>query len=198
VISKRAILGILLFVVGVTGYSVNKFSSQSQHSPDHAAVSKQSSQPAVPVAEVGKTPHVTIINDKGKEIGTAVLKQEANGVSMHVKVSALPPGKHGIHIHEAAFEDSDFDSSGAHLNPYNKHHGLNNPKGPHLGDMPNLDVKSDGMAEGDFMITGASLEPGKENSLRGRSIIIHAKEDDQKTDPSGNSGNRIAGGVIPE
>ncbi|HJV45653.1 MAG TPA: superoxide dismutase family protein [Bacillota bacterium] len=192
VINRRIILGIFLLVFGIGGYTLTKTMHQAPPSVGEAV------QAEVPAAEIEKTPHVEIINEEGQNIGTVVLKQDAKGVALHIQVSKLSPGKHGIHIHEAAFADTDFETAGAHLNPYHKHHGLENPKGPHLGDMPNLDVKSDGTAEATFFLSNATLEKGKENSLSGRSIIIHEKEDDQKSDPAGNSGERIAGGVIPE
>lgn len=184
---KRLFAGLFILAVGITGYTLSGTPSSSD---------KTVNQKAIPVSEQANTPHVQIVNDKGQAIGMAILKQEANGVRLQISVAHLTPGKHGIHIHETTFEDADFQDAGAHLNPFNKHHGLKNPKGFHLGDMPNLEVKPDGTAVSSFLIEGATLEKGKDNSLLGRSIIIHAKEDDQMSDPAGNSGERIAGGVI--
>ncbi|MGO0062439.1 superoxide dismutase family protein [Brevibacillus fluminis] len=139
---------------------------------------------------------VTIYNASGKEIGKAVVFQEGNGVRVEVKVSGLTPGQHGFHIHEKAFTDFDFKTSGDHLNPGQRQHGFDNPKGFHLGDMTNLEVKEDGTGENSFRIEGANLANNSPQSLLGRSIIIHAQPDDYKTDPAGNSGERIAGGNI--
>jgi len=166
-----------------------------QTSQTHA---QEQSPEAIPVSENMQSINVNIVNATSHVIGTAKLTQQAKGVLMEVNVTGLTPGKHGIHIHEKEFRGTDFATAGSHLNLYGKEHGLENPKGPHLGDMPNLEVQANGSGKGKFNLPGATLEAGKENSLRGKSIIIHAKEDDQKTNPAGNSGDRIAGGNIPE
>ncbi|QYR22512.1 superoxide dismutase family protein [Paenibacillus sp. sptzw28] len=142
-------------------------------------------------------PTATFVDAKGQTIGSAVLKQQANGVEITVKVSGLTPGKHGIHIHESAFAGSNFKMADGHFNPEVKKHGLLNPEGHHLGDLPNLVVGENGTAEATFLVENATLEPGKTDSLLGRSIIIHAGEDDEMTDPAGNSGDRVAGANIP-
>ena len=179
----------LLFLVALMGCS----SDQSQSSPSVHGEDEE----LLPVSKQMPTiPSVDIVNAEGEKIGTAELTQEAKGVRMKVNVSNLSPGKHGIHIHEKAFKGVDFQTAGEHFNPYGKEHGLENPKGPHLGDMPNLTVKPDGTAEQTFFLDGTTLIESKKNSLVNRSIIIHEKEDDQKTNPAGNSGDRIAGGII--
>ncbi|WP_019121373.1 superoxide dismutase family protein [Brevibacillus massiliensis] len=154
---------------------------------------------------VGKTqpviremPEVQIVSAKGEKIGTATLTEEGGGVKLRIKASQLPPGKHGFHIHESSFQGQDFKAAGAHFNPYGKKHGFDNPEGHHLGDMPNLTVKPDGTVDTEVMLNNATLKKGEKNSLLGKSIIIHSGEDDGKTDPAGNSGDRIAGGVIAE
>lgn len=144
------------------------------------------------------TPYVHLFNGKGEEVGRAVLKQEANGVTIKLKATGLTPGKHGFHIHEKKFEAFDFKSAGGHFNPHGKKHGHDNPEGMHAGDMPNLEVQADGTADVEVFIEHGTLEKGNPLSLLGRSIIIHAKEDDGKTDPAGNAGDRIVGGAIPE
>jgi Cu-Zn family superoxide dismutase len=143
------------------------------------------------------TPTVTLVNAKGEKIGSAVLQQKPEGVEITLKVSGLTPGKHGFHIHEKAFEGGDFKSAGGHFNPDGKKHGLKNPEGHHIGDLPNLVVKEDGTAEATFVVERATLEADKPESILGRSFIIHAGEDDEMTDPAGNSGDRVAGGNIP-
>ncbi|WP_245204001.1 superoxide dismutase family protein [Ammoniphilus resinae] len=203
---RKVILYSGLFVLVVLGLYTLNLSPESNiaPAPDLSAQTSQThaeeqSPEAIPVSENMQSVNVNIVNATSHVIGTAKLTQQAKGVLMEVNVTGLtPPGKHGIHIHEKAFRGTDFATAGGHLNPYGKEHGLENPKGPHLGDMPNLEVQANGAGKGKFNLPGATLEPGKENSLRGKSIIIHAKEDDQKTNPAGNSGDRIAGGNIPE
>lgn len=143
-------------------------------------------------------PAVVIYDATGKEIGTATLTPYSGGVTVEIEVSGLTPGKHGFHIHEKAFEGYDFKTAGGHFNPDSKKHGHDHPEGHHLGDLDNLVANADGKASLKYNIEGATLDKDSGKSLLGRSVIIHASEDDGKTDPSGNSGDRIAGGVIPQ
>lgn len=144
--------------------------------------------------------NVNIINTKGDSIGTAQLTQVENKVQMAIDVQGLSPGKHGIHFHAVGRCDTpDFKTAEAHLNPTHKEHGFENPKGYHSGDLPNLEVGEDGKAQATFTTEMVTLEKDKPNSLMksgGTALIIHAQPDDYKTDPSGNSGDRIACGVI--
>lgn len=139
----------------------------------------------------------TFINQKGEPIGHAFLTEGKTGVRILVKVSGIAPGKHGFHVHEKAFEGKDFSTAGAHFNPTAKEHGFYNPKGYHVGDMINLEVTKEGRAHMEFFIEGVNLKKDDPLSLRGKSLIIHEKEDDYVTDPAGNSGDRIAGANIP-
>lgn len=139
---------------------------------------------------------IPLKDSSGTVIGHANLTQVDNGVNIHVEASKLTPGKHGFHLHEKAIEGNDFKTAGGHYNPMGKKHGLHNPDGHHAGDLPNLEVKADGTVKGDFILEGVTLEKGKDDAVWGKSIIIHAAEDDGITDPSGNSGDRIAGGSI--
>jgi Cu-Zn family superoxide dismutase len=97
-----------------------------------------------------------------------------------------------------ACEPPEFASAGADFNPDQKHHGLENPEGPHAGDMPNLTVKANGTAK----VTGwdplMTLTEGDHSVFAngGTALVIHAKADDMKSDPAGNAGDRIACGVI--
>ncbi|WP_106766221.1 superoxide dismutase family protein [Paenibacillus faecalis] len=144
------------------------------------------------------TPSVKLFNTSGEPTGSATLEQVNDGVKVKISASGLTPGKHGFHVHENPIESNDFKSAGAHFNPMNKQHGLQNPKGSHVGDMPNLIVEKDGTVEAELIIKHATLEKDQTNSLLGRSLIIHEGEDDEKSDPAGNSGDRIMGGNIPK
>jgi len=143
---------------------------------------------------------INMINTKGDAIGTAKLTQQGDAVHVHLEAKNLPPGEHGIHFHEnGVCEKPDFKSAGAHLNPGHKQHGFDNPKGFHAGDLPNINVKDDGTVTASFESKSVSLKDGADNSLLksgGTALIIHEKKDDYFTDPSGNSGDRIACGVI--
>ncbi len=147
----------------------------------------------------GQSAHADIVDAQGQKIGTAQIRSSGTGVRIEVSVSQLPPGTHGIHIHNVGkCEGPAFTSAGPHFNPTSKKHGKDNPEGPHAGDLLNLEVKADGTGKASLLDPNATLGEGP-NSLfheGGTSLVIHASPDDYKTDPAGNSGARIACGVI--
>jgi superoxide dismutase, Cu-Zn family len=151
------------------------------------------------VAAEGPSGKAVLKDAEGKEVGTATFTPTAGGVKVQVRVAHLPPGNHGIHIHAMAkCEPPEFKSAGGHFNPAGKKHGLHNPEGAHAGDMPNLTVGRNGEAKATITAKGATLGEG-DGSLfgpDGTALVIHADPDDEKTDPAGNSGARIACGVI--
>lgn len=143
--------------------------------------------------------HADIVNAQGQKIGTATLHPSASGVRIDVEVSQLPPGTHGIHIHTVGkCEGPAFASAGGHFNPTAKKHGKDNPEGPHAGDLLNIEADANGTAKASVSDATVTLGGGP-NSLfheGGTALVIHEKADDYKTDPSGNSGARIACGVV--
>ena len=150
-------------------------------------------------AGFAQSAHADINNAQGQKIGTAEIRPSRGGVRIDVNVSQLPPGTHGIHIHNVGkCEGPAFTSAGPHFNPTTKKHGKDSPEGPHAGDMLNLEVKPDGTGKASLSDPNVTLGDGP-NSLfheGGTSLVIHASADDYKTDPAGNSGARIACGVI--
>ena len=139
-------------------------------------------------------------NSSGAPIGTAQLWQDANGV-VNVEISSitLPAGTHGIHFHDVGkCEGPAFTTAGGHYNPMGMEHGLQNPKGPHAGDNPNIVIPAGGVGNVSFSTDRVSLTPGTRTLLDadGTALVVHASADDQVTNPSGNSGARIACGVV--
>lgn len=148
-----------------------------------------------------KAAHANIMNAQGMQIGTAKLKAVKDGVQISVKVTGLSAGDHGIHIHTVGkCEGPAFTTAGGHFNPTSAHHGMNNTMDPHphAGDLPNLKVAANGKGSATVVAKGVTLGDGA-NSLfhdGGTSLVIHAKADDLMSDPSGNSGDRVACGII--
>src|SRR5271165_1232087 len=146
---------------------------------------------------------VELKDAKGNSVGTATIVSKGKGVEVKLALKDLPPGEHAVHFHQKPVCDPpDFKSAGGHFNATNKQHGFDNPNGHHAGDMMNFTVKDDGTAKVTVKDADVVLGNGGEaNSLfanGGTSIMIHAKADDMKTDPSGNSGDRIACGAITQ
>ena len=153
-------------------------------------------------AELKDAVQVLLLNTEGKEVGTATLSEHPKGVHILLKAEGLTPGVKAIHFHEkASCEKPTFESAGTHFNPTGKQHGFENPKGYHLGDLPNIEVAENGKVELETVSQSVVLSTGKSNSLLdadGSALIIHENADDYKTDPSGNSGGRIICGEISQ
>jgi len=142
---------------------------------------------------------VKMQDGQGKDAGTATLSSATGGVKIKLNLHGLTPGEHGLHVHQAAkCEGPDFKSAGGHFNPDGKHHGLQNAEGPHAGDVPNFKADAKGNAKVTVTAPNVTLSDGPHSVFTGggTSLVVHAKADDGKTDPSGNSGDRIACGVI--
>ncbi|MFY4775451.1 superoxide dismutase family protein [Metabacillus sp. RGM 3146] len=143
-----------------------------------------------------------MFNTDGDSLGTITMSEQPEGVKFVVMLEGLPAGEYGLHVHEKPLcEAPDFKTAGEHYNPDKKDHGLLNPKGAHLGDLQNLVADDKGMIQAEIFGPKMTLKKGSKNTLLfkgGTSLIINEKKDDGMTQPAGNSGPRIACGVITE
>jgi len=161
----------------------------------------QSGTEAQPSAGVAarSTAQAQFTGRDGKALGNAALIETSQGVLVQLRLTGIPAGSHGFHVHQTGkCEPPAFQSAGGHFNPANAKHGFLNPQGPHGGDMPNVVAQPNGVLNADVLLTGVSLGSGA-NSLfpeGGTTLMIHVGQDDYSTDPAGNSGDRIACGVI--
>ena len=176
----------------------------------HLAVLLFSSALTMPLAWGQGAPHARagLYNPQGEQIGTATLIQGERGPALlRIQVSKLPPGLHGVHIHAVGQCDPPtFELAGDHLNPFGKQHGHQNPAGAHAGDLPNLVVGPEGTAAQDVPAAGIAFGEGPHLPFAtadtalitpgSAALVIHAQPDDERTDPAGNTGARIACGVF--
>jgi Cu-Zn family superoxide dismutase len=153
------------------------------------------------VGAIADTQTVTLRDATGRTVGTALLTPATEGVQVVLSTNGLPAGVHGVHIHMTGQCDPpEFTTAGGHFNPTSRQHGTENPSGPHAGDLPNMTVDANGRGSLSAIARGVTLDGTGANSLRkagGTALVVHASADDYRTDPSGNSGARIACGVIP-
>ena len=144
-------------------------------------------------------PPIALVNQAGQSVGSVSAWQTAGGVGLRIQASGLPHGVHGIHVHSVGRCDGPkFESAGPHWNPATRKHGLSNPAGPHGGDLPNVTVAANGVLSTIVTVPGVSLAAGSGTlaDADGAALVIHAGPDDNVTDPSGNSGDRIACAIL--
>jgi Cu-Zn family superoxide dismutase len=167
----------------------------------------QEGSPVASPAALGESINVELTNHEGDLVGSATLTETADGVRITVESdtegAGLEPGEHGIHLHETGMCDPSgetaFQSAGGHFNPTDASHGGPDDEDSHAGDLGNLTVDDNGAFEYEITTDRVTLDPEAENSLAdqdGSALVIHAGADDLKTDPSGESGERLICGVI--
>ena len=151
-------------------------------------------QAASPGGVAASSATAVLTDAAGRTRATAQLRDAGSDAPrLTVRATGMAPGRYGIHVHAVGrCEPPDFASAGPHWNPTDRQHGTENPAGSHAGDLPNLVIGSNGtgVLEARLPATAMPLDAD------GAALIIHAAADDYRTDPSGNSGARVACGVI--
>ena len=163
-----------------------------------------STAPAIAAGQGARHASATFVDTAGKTVGWANLVEDASGVvHVNIHVDGLTPGRHGVHIHGVGACAPTFAAAGGHYNPLGDQHGLDNPDGPHAGDLPNLTVNPQGVGHLDATTDRVTISAGPAtlfdtaSGAEGSAFIIHANEDDQVTNATnGGSGARIACAVI--
>ena len=153
------------------------------------------------LARGADTKEVLLHDGSGAEVGKVTLRENGQRISIRIEVHGLAAGLHGMHLHAAGrCEGPDFQSAGGHFNPTGMRHGHKNPQGPHLGDLGNLKVGDDQKGDMTVDVSGPEARLGLKGFLEanpnGLALVIHASQDDETTDPTGNSGARIACAVL--
>ncbi|MBZ4409981.1 superoxide dismutase family protein [Myxococcus sp. XM-1-1-1] len=164
--------------------------------PPAPAPAPAAAAPAKKEAPKGETAKATVKDAQGKDVGEITFEQAKQGVLIKGTLHDLPPGQHAFHIHETGkCEAPEFKTAGAHFNPTKKAHGMMAHKGKHLGDLPNLYVGQDGKVQFDTFAQGG-LTVKSLFDKDGSAVVVHVKEDDYATDPTGDAGGRLACGVV--
>ena len=145
--------------------------------------------PDVPVSTAN------LLSSSGAVLGTVRVFSEPTGVMLRIDAAGVPAGQHGVHVHATGRCDPPgFTSAGPHWNPTERKHGHRNPAGFHMGDLGNLGVGADGRLVAGLLVPQATIDALRDAD--GAALVLHAKADDEVTDPSGNSGDRIACAVL--
>lgn len=185
-----------LFVIACAendGESVNDTASAGEPSAAAAALPGGGTAPGTAAARA------TLRDASGRELGMLMLADTVGGIALSGRLHGLPPGQHAIHLHMTGLCEPPFETAGGHWNPMNRQHGLENPAGAHFGDMPNITVGPDSAVTVQTLTPGGSIRgPDGLLDADGAAVVVHAQPDDNRTDPSGNAGERIACGVVSD
>jgi len=168
----------------------------SNHST--APMMMQQNAGKVAIAEVKPAKAATTQPTDNNVNGTVTFTEMGGKVHVTAHIMGLTPNtEHGFHIHASGdISAPDLMSTGGHFNPDNHIHGGPTTSPVHAGDFGNLKADGMGMAMFDLTVDDITIGTGEKNDIVGKAVIIHAKPDDLKTQPTGNSGARVAGGVI--
>jgi Cu-Zn family superoxide dismutase len=171
---------------------------------EEAMVPPEESATAAPTPPLETTPEVVTheiaaaqLTGPGGATGMVTFTQEPGGVHVVARVEHVPAGSHGIHLHAGGSCDApDFKAAGDHFNPTNAAHGAPDAAAHHAGDFGNIEVAADGTGQLDLTSSMLALGDGSANDVLGKAVIVHGGKDDLTAQPSGNSGARVACGVV--
>jgi Cu-Zn family superoxide dismutase len=179
-------------LIGVAALALTACATDTEATEPEGAVVSSTIGPPLLTAELRDA--------QGRARARATAEQSGDSLRVRIDATGMSPGSYGAHLHTVGRCDAPaFASAGPHWNPTGQMHGKDNPKGMHKGDLPNLMVGADGRGSLEYTIPNAGLSGMLPNRLideDGAAVVIHAKADDYRTDPSGNSGDRIACGVL--
>jgi Cu-Zn family superoxide dismutase len=188
----------LLGVVSITVLGCSQAPTPIVRQPAAPAPAPTSAKPTPPPQPPPTLSATATLRDvPGARVGTVTFTETYAGVLVVGNIDGLGLGAHAIHIHEFGKCQAPFTTAGPHFNPTGKHHGFFNPDGPHLGDLPNIDTPAAGKLRFEFLLPGTRIRGA--NAILdsdGAAIVIHGSRDNYRTDPAGESGSRIACGVI--
>jgi superoxide dismutase, Cu-Zn family len=152
-----------------------------------------------PAAAIGERSGADIKSRDGRDLGKLKIVETSAGLLIRLRLKGVPPGAHGVHIHEFGKCEGDFESAGGIINPLGNKHGFLTEEGPMAGDLPNIHVPANGEVDVEFHAPFLTQAKDSEDTLLdadGAALVIKERADDYLTDPAGNSGARIACGVI--
>jgi Cu-Zn family superoxide dismutase len=147
----------------------------------------------MPTATVAQA-SAALRDSTGRDLGSLVLVESDSGIQVTGRLTGLAQGEHGLHIHTVGSCNPTFEAAGEHWNPESRQHGTDNSAGPHRGDLLNLQVQSDSAGSITSVTRGGRLEDLFDSD--GSAVVVHVSADDYRTDPDGNSGGRVACGVV--
>lgn len=193
-LSSSAVL--LLAACGDTSVEEPETAEEETEMVDQAEETEESTE-----MDATESVTVNLVNNDGDDVGTAVFNESDDGlVTMDLDLKDVPAGEYGMHIHEVGqATPPTFEDAGSHFNPTDVEHGMDSETGPHVGDLPNLVVPENGIVQESIEIPNTSLQADGENTLnseQGTSLIIHTEADDYESQPTGDAGDRMIGGVI--
>jgi superoxide dismutase, Cu-Zn family len=186
-------MGSVLLVVGVAVVGCKK--SEPEPLPAESATPEMAATPSVAPTISENIAAAQLTGPNGVS-GVVTFTQDAGGVHVVARVDHAPAGTHGIHLHAGSACEGDFKSAGDHFNPTNVKHGAPDAAEHHAGDFGNIEVAKDGTGNLDISTAMLSIGDGGVNDVLGKAVILHGGKDDMTTQPSGNSGARIACGVV--